>query len=45
MVYTHVVDRGPMGVISPLDRIASAPAGGPPDPALRGAEHGSPGPG
>jgi hypothetical protein len=32
MVYTHVVDRGPMGVISPLDRIASAPAGGPPDP-------------
>jgi integrase len=29
MIDTHVVDRGPMGVTSPLDRLGRIPAGGP----------------
>jgi len=24
MIYTHIVDRGPLGVVSPLDMYASA---------------------
>src|SRR5262245_40239528 len=36
MVYTHIVDRGPLGVISPLDTLIACHAQNapPPDPTL-----------
>ncbi len=32
MIYTHVVNRGPMGVVSPLDRLGADPSTNPPPP-------------
>jgi hypothetical protein len=47
MICTHVVDCGPLGVVSPLDRLASAPAAAPPNPGFRvpGRRTRVPGPG
>lgn len=47
MIYTHVLDRGPLGVVSPFDRLQEAAA--PPQPAApnratNAAQHGPPSP-